>query len=318
MKRKTIGRTLTSSLTSLSESDELSYKDVILASGKKVTFTRTTIPYEIIKEKTFIREEINGREQSSLTPESLKNITDTLSVQQFFPIVGVYRDERIEILDGSRRRAAALLIKKPLDAIVTSDDISIQDAHQLVKDIQTAKEYSLREVGLRLKCLLKSGLTQKEIAKQEGLSESKVTRALQAANISTPLISIIPFQSELSFSDYNVLLNIDNKLKELQYSVNEFVLMVKNDIDAIKLKGLPPDENKKLIISALRKYSDDFFEENKSKPLITPLWTFGDKNKFARKKQSARRFCYEFNRLPVELQHELDQAISQILHKHLK
>lgn len=318
MKRKTIGRTLTSSLISLSESDELSYKDVILASGKKVTFTRTIIPYDVIKEKTFVREEVNGREQSSLTPESLKSITDTLSIQQFFPIVGVYRDDGIEILDGSRRRAAALLIKKPLDAILTNEDISAQDAHQLVKDIQTAKEYSLREIGLRLKCLLNSGLSQKEIAKLEGLSESKVTRALQAANISASLISIIPFQSELSFSDYNVLLGIDNRLKELQYPINEFILMVKNDIDTIKLKGLAPDESKKLIMLILRKHSDDFFEGNKNKPLITPLWTFGDKNKFARKKQSARRFCYEFNRLPVELQYELDQAIARVLNKHLK
>jgi len=42
----------------------------------------------------------------------------------------------------------------------------------------------------------------------EGLSQAKVTRALQAAAVPQELISLFPVQSELSFSDYKILLEI--------------------------------------------------------------------------------------------------------------
>ena len=52
--------------------------------------------------------------------------------------------------------------------------------------------------------------------------------------------------------------------------------------------------------------------------LTTPLWEFGDKNRYARKKTRGRAFSYEFNRLPADLQSEIDAAIAVVLAKHLK
>lgn len=60
------------------------------------------------------------------------------------------------------------------------------------KDIQTAKEHNIREIGLRLLSLKESGLNQKEIAEQEGLSQAKVTRAVQAATVPQELIDLPP------------------------------------------------------------------------------------------------------------------------------
>ncbi len=67
--------------------------------------------------------------------------------------------------------------------MVTSDKLTAEEARQLAKDIQTAKEHNIREIGLRLLSLKESGLNQKEIAEQEGLSQAKVTRAIQAATV---------------------------------------------------------------------------------------------------------------------------------------
>ncbi len=76
------------------------------------------------------------------------------------------------------------------------------------------KNITFREIGLRLLALKESGFNQKEIAELEGLSQAKVTRALQAAAVPQDLIALFPVQSELSFSDYKILLEVNEKLSE--------------------------------------------------------------------------------------------------------
>ena len=95
--------------------------------------------------------------------------------------------------------------------MVTEEHLSADEARQLAKDIQTAKEHNLREIGLRLIALKESGFNQKEIAELEGLSQAKVT-GLQAAAVPQDLISLFPVQSELSFSDYKLLLEVNENL----------------------------------------------------------------------------------------------------------
>ncbi|ELM3737423.1 ParB/RepB/Spo0J family partition protein [Edwardsiella piscicida] len=319
-KRKTIGRTFTTpSLTpSVAVEGADSFSQVFtLASGKRARFTRVVIPYHEIETQTFVEQETNGREQAALTPASLQSITRTLVMQQFFPVIGIRRKEQIEILDGSRRRAAALLVERPLDAMVTEDEISVQDARQLAQDIQTAKEHNLREIGLRLQSLRNSGLTQKEIAKQEGLSEAKVTRALQAASVPSSLLAVFPVQSELSFPDYKVLLDIDNKLQLSSYTSEQFVALLQDELCEIQSKALTPDESKYLIMTLFRKHSHELTDSERTKPVVTPLWDFNDKNRYARKKQNGRVFSYEFNRLSTEVQSALDEAIQAVLAAHL-
>ena len=117
--------------------------------------------------------ETNGRDQSGLTPESLRDIIRTIKLQQFFPAIGVKRGDRIEILDGSRRRAAALHCKTGLDVLVTDVAISAEEARRLAQDIQTAREHNLREVGMRLLSLKDSGLSQKRLRKLKGCHRQK-------------------------------------------------------------------------------------------------------------------------------------------------
>lgn len=44
------------------------------------------------------------------------------------------------------------------------------------------------------------GMSQKDIAAKEGLSQAKVTRALRAASAPEELVALFPVQSELTFS----------------------------------------------------------------------------------------------------------------------
>lgn len=53
--------------------------------------------------------------------------------------------------------------------MVTDELLSADEARHLAKDIQTAKEHNLREIGLRLMALKASGFNQKEIAETGGI-----------------------------------------------------------------------------------------------------------------------------------------------------
>ncbi|WP_413503155.1 ParB family protein [Serratia proteamaculans] len=319
-KRQTIGRTFTAPVMNNTLEAE-SFKQVFtLSSGRKAVFTKVTVPAADVETKTFVLQEVNGRDQSALTPESLKDIMRTIALQQFFPAIGVRQGDRIEILDGSRRRASAMLKRVGLDVLVTDEVLSVTEARKLAQDIQTAREHNIREVGMRLLTLKQSGLTQKEIAEAEGLSQAKVTRALQAASVSAELLSLFPVQSELSFPDYKVLIAAEALLARNKRLASELVDNIRSQISDICVQdSLASDEVKNKIIVAIREEATLLGEQTQKDAVVTiPLWQFSDKNRYARKKIRGRMFSYEFNRVSTELQNAIDKAINDVLAKNLE
>ncbi|WP_305817485.1 ParB family protein [Photobacterium leiognathi] len=311
-KRKTIGRKL-----STQTSTSFVNQTFTLSSGKKATFELKTIPAETLAQDTYVDLLTNGRDQSALTPESLIDITRTITLQQFFPAIGRYVDGKIEILDGSRRRAAALEMQVGLNILVTDTEINTEDARQLALDIQTAKEHNLREVGLRLLLLRSSGLNQTEIANTQKLSKAKVTRAIQAASVPSMMLNVFPIQSELVYNDYKTLLDIATLFEKKQLDVDSLVNTVSDEIDNVS-EQLESDELTKLALKLYREHSAIMVDKPKAeKAKVVALWKFDDKNKYARKRNKERDFSYEFSRLPKNLQEELDLVIMETLKKHL-
>lgn len=318
--RQTIGRTFSAPVLNSESSSEEFTQIFTLSSGRKVRFTRTTIPASEVESVTFVVQENNGRDQSALTPESLKDITRSLGLQQFFPAIGVRGREGVEILDGSRRRAAALICGCGLDVLLTDDALTSSEARALAKDIQTAREHNIREVGLRLQTLKSAGLSQKEIAESEGLSQATVTRALQAASVSAELISVFPVQAVLSFTDYKTLLATEELLSVKGVDLND---LLANLVDVMKDiredASLADDEVKSLLIAEMKKEAAVIAQPaSREKTITKTLWQFGDKNRFARKKTKGRTFSYEFNRLSPDVQSALDEAIEKVLKNHLQ
>jgi len=318
-KRATIGRTFNPSALSDTSSDSSLEQIFTLSSGRRAIFTLQTVPANEVESKTFVVQETNGRDQSGLTPESLKDITSTIRLQQFFPCIGIQREQGIEVIDGSRRRAAAVICHSALNIMVTKSAISADEARKLAKDIQTAKEHNIREVGLRLMALKNTGMSQKEIAQNEGLSEAKVTRAIQAASVSSLLISVFPVQSELGFADYKALGNLEALLNSKELSVESLLDATAPEINMVLADALlAEDEIKNRIIKILARETASMASvTSKDKAVVTNLWSFPDKDRFARKRSKGRMFIYEFNRLPKELQDELDEAMAKVLQKHL-
>lgn len=318
-KRKTIGRQLNTQASMVEMAGTDRSQVFILKTGRKITFRFVRVPASDVESKTFVNQETNGRDQLALTKESLKSIIQTIKFQQFFPCIGIQQCERIEILDGSRRRASAIYVHTGLDVMVTDEHVSADEARYLAKDIQTAKEHNLREIGLRLMALKESGFNQKEIAELEGLSQAKVTRALQAAAVPQELISLFPVQSELSFSDYKILLEVNEKLSENGLTSEDLIQSV-SDQHYVILSDYerPEDEQKASVLKLISQASQALIAPPpKDKPVISALWSFEEKDKFARKRVKGRTLTYEFSRMSKVVQDELDKAINEVLERNL-
>lgn len=320
-KRKTIGRTLSASpLPQMSNEKERYSQRFMLKSGQSALFYLEHISADDLAEKTFVRFLVNGRDQNALTPESLADITRTIKIQQFFPAIGFRKHGKIEILDGSRRRAAALLCDVGLNVLVTDLEISAEDARQLAAEIQTAKEHNLREVGLRLLQLRDKGMSQKEIALYENLSAAKVTRAIQAASVAEYLVLLFPVQAELSYADYKFLLKIESLIQTKNLLGDEIVYNVNKTInELLDKRQVTSDELKKMILAALKNITENLATNKRIEgSKVIPLWVFEDKNMYARKRVKGRGFSYEFNRLPKQLQEKLDNTIQLLMNEYFE
>ena len=289
-------------------------KTFTLKSGKQAKFVKTVVLSGEIESKTFVDTSVNGRDQAMLSRESVSDISRTIKLQQFFPAIGREVNGRIEILDGTRRRAACLYNNVKFEILVTKDDIDLTDARQLAKDIQTAREHSLRELGKRLAVTYGSSMTKEEIALAENISSAKVTRAFQAASVPDEMISVFPVINDISLSDYQFLLKVSEEANYKKMPVKELMEKVRQ-----KLMTLPdyPSIDKSKILAVLRAESKELTSRPTKTIETEKLRDFADRNQFARKKTDSKKrlVVYEFSRISNEVQSEIDEAIRRILEK---
>lgn len=292
-----------------------------LASGQTATFTELALTYEQVKNDTVVAFDVNGRDQSLLTKESLLDL-NSLSFQQFYPAVGREIDGKIDILDGSRRRAWFLLQPDRVShfrVLVTQDDVSLSDAKALAKQLQTAKEHNQREIGLQCKALMDSeSCTQEQVANLLGMSRQAVGRAIKAANIDAALIALFPVVNELSHTDYSVLDKVMKTFQNNSLSLFEFINKIEQKLADAQLEPTLQSTKEWLIkmiksdlkVAVARQASDS------EDVTVTTLKPYSSKGMFARKRVKGRNFSYEFGRLPKSLQQALDKAIANVLDDH--
>ncbi|WP_252401027.1 ParB/RepB/Spo0J family partition protein, partial [Escherichia coli] len=133
------------------------------------------------------------------------------------------------VLDGSRRRAACIFSGAKFEILVTEDEISLEDARQLAKDIQTAREHTLREIGQRYQFMYANGMSKDEIARVEDVSPASVSRAFQAASVPAEMVELFPVINELSLADYQLLLKISEDLDSKGVPLSDLLGKVQAD-----------------------------------------------------------------------------------------
>lgn len=311
-----LGRQLGNSSFSKKLNETGNERVFVLKSGNEARFNLINILHDDIETQTYVDNAVNGRDQAFLTPESVSDIARTIRLQQFFPAIGREVEGRIEVLDGSRRRAACLFNDTSFEVLVTKDELSLTDARQLAIDIQTAKEHTLRELGKRLQLMYPDEMNKSEIAELEGLSAAKVTRAYQAAAVPDEMIAVFPTVSELSISDYQTLLDIAEKAQVQNVSIEELTAAVRERIGSDVTYTSDDPSVKTKIIGYFRAENANTKTTRGSKRVVTEkIAEFKDKKQFARKKTDSEKrvVTYEFSRLPASYQAELDAAVRAVI-----
>lgn len=295
-----------------------------LLSGASATFSELTLSYEQVRDDTFVTFDVNGRDQSMLTPESLTDL-DSLSHQQYYPAVGREINGKIDVLDGSRRRAWFLLQQGKVPTfrlLVTKESISLTDAKGLAKQLQSAKEHNQREIGLQCQRLMDAeNLTQLEVAQIMGISRPAVGRALRTAHVDPRLIQLFPIVNDLSHTDYAVLDKVMAHFKtQPDQALSSFIEIIQDlvvNAQAEPAYASVKEQTIELLKSQL-KLAEKKISKSNTDTIIHHLATFQSKGMYARKKVRGRNFSYEFGRLSNSIQEELDVAIKAVLSKHNK
>lgn len=289
-----------------------------LASGATATFSEATLSYEQVRDSTYVTFDVNGRDQALLNADSLQDL-DSLAFQQFYPAVAREVNGKLDVLDGSRRRAWFLLQNGEVDIfriLVTKDDISLSDAKALAKQLQTAKEHNLREIGQQCLSLEKANpkITQAEVAAQLGMSQAGVSKALKAAKVDERLVKLFPVANDLSHTDYALL----NKVMEV-YEFEDELLSLINDLTekVVIIQAEYSREERKSAITKVIKAELQIAKDmkNKAQVSVTNLATFDSSGIYARKRIKGRNFSYEFGRLSLDIQQQLDAAVADVLKK---
>lgn len=288
-----------------------------LASGAVVVFSEVTLSLEQVKAMTIVSFEINGRDQSFLNEQSLSDL-NSMAAQQYYPAVGYEVDGKIDVLDGSRRRAWFLNNAKPEDrfrVLVSKEKISLSDAKSLARQLQSAKEHSLREIGLQCLELKKENpeIKQSEIADVLGMSQSGVSKALKAAQVHVDLVRLFPDLSELGHADYTFLNSVEQSFSDDE--LGAFIELVSEQSCNIQAEYSGSDY-KEAMIALMKDVLKSGQDKPKNPAKVTKLAEFSQKQAFARKRVKGRDFSYEFRQVPKALQKELDAAIAEVLKKH--
>ncbi|MDK9793858.1 ParB family protein [Vibrio sp. D431a] len=310
-----------------------------LANDQEVIFDLLTIPSDQIEALTEVHPS-NERDPNALTEESLQDIIPSLSDKgNLFPAIANKSPEtdKIQLMDGSRRRKSCIISGKPLRIYVARTQITHAEARYISQISRRVKTHSYYELGLvrleEFESLDEKGNRKFEEKKDyarylfgETYTDSEyqtLLSQLKFAEIPLSLISIIPDYNGLAVNKYKSVYKVSNSLLELAAKEETNVdVVIKNFLGTISKEVSEINDETKLdtkkkqskIISLLDRSVGSFIKAPpKFENIVTPLVTFTQAHKFVRKIQTKSTIQFEFKRIPDSKIKEVEEAIRKII-----
>lgn len=195
-----------------------------LQNGRKVEFKRITIPAGQVETLTYAHA-LNKRIADELTRASLENMINSISRQQYQPVIAQLVDGKYATLDGTRRRQSSIFASVGLDILYCEEDLTNAEVKSLSKELQTAKEHSVRDNGRAFALSLSEdpNKTQEDIAEQEGFSQGYVSKALKAWAIPQEIINLFEYPSDLTLQQFAEITKVLEFIVEKKISMDEVV-----------------------------------------------------------------------------------------------
>lgn len=222
-KRRPIGRSVDLEVVS----PPLGEVVYVLSSGRKVSFFRIHIEAEQVEALTYPHE-MNKRIAEDLTRPSLELLISSISIQQYQPVIAQKIEGKYAAMDGSRRRQSAIFAGVGLDVLYCDEELTKAEVKSLSKELQSAKEHSIRENGREFFSLINDNpdLSQEQIAEMTGFSQGYVSVALKAWEIPQSLVDLYEHPGDITKAQFKELekvlkhmLSVDMSLEDLFSSI---------------------------------------------------------------------------------------------------
>ena len=308
--------------TAIGSPDGVRLRTLTLSSGKKINLRLHTFNgVDEIEQKTRI-DNSNIREQSWLNKQSLSDILPTIATIQLYPAIGYFDKDSILIVDGSRRRAAAIfsdcgyvveVSDQPLTKSEAVEIIGISDKKKKFTDFEWGKFYTIK--------LKSSKLTQKAFSKQEGISEATISRYINAYNVDNRLYNLFLDKDSInSVADSQRLIKIFKSINssESGIDIDDFVNDTNNLIENKLNQCYTPDYHKNLVFDCLEEIlkTQQAAKVGRKKKKLEPIALFsGSKNnEFIRyKDDSPHKATIILSRIDIKKRDKIKELIQKIM-----
>lgn len=221
-----IGRSIGELSPFSSNSQQAVSYEYTLHNGRKVMFQKVIVPADQVETLTFAHD-MNKRIAADLTRASLSLLINSIARQQYQPVIAQRIKGKYAALDGTRRRQAAIFAGVGLEILFCDEELMPAEVKALSKELQTAKEHSIRDNGRVFATLLSDDpmKTQAEIAELEGFTQGYVSKALQAWEIPQEIINLFEFPSDLTFSQFAEISKIIKVIIGKKIPLEEIILL---------------------------------------------------------------------------------------------
>ena len=300
--------------------NELQCRTLTLSSGKLIKLRLQTFTgKDEIEHKTCI-DSSNIREQSWLNTQSLSDILPTIATIQLYPAIGYYSKGSILIVDGSRRRAAAIISNCSFIVEVSDQPLSKQEAKEIVDISDKKKKFTDFEWGKFYTTKMdKSELSQKDFSKLEGISESTMSRYINAYRVDDMLYSLFIDRATInSVADSQRLIKIFKSINSTEHCVDEFVVDVHDLIEEKVDQCESIDEHKGLVFdcleSMLKKVQSSKVGRKKKNLEPISLFNGSKNNEFIRyQDDSPHKSTIVLSRISVEKRDKIKEYIQKVM-----
>ncbi|RSD30472.1 ParB/RepB/Spo0J family partition protein [Vibrio pectenicida] len=225
-----------------------------LASGITVDLKLHSFTGKASIESSTAVDSSNIRIQDLLNDESLKDILSSIEVGQLYPAIGYMENGIVKIVDGSRRRKAAMIKDCTFSVEVADSKISLKDAEEIVRISEQKRKLSYIEWGKYYQAKLDSHVypNAKCLAEKEGISTGYVSLCLNAAKLPEEIIDVFIDLSLVSTQkDTRALVEIANILRNNELSPKDFINNIQDELSDVLSKSNTPEEHTEMVLAVL-------------------------------------------------------------------
>ena len=235
---------------------ESSTRSITLSSGKVIQLIFQSVEGKNNIESMTKVDDGNIRDQELLSEGSLTDILSSIENIQLYPAIGYESQGIINIVDGSRRRKAAMIKNCRYTIEVTKTPLTKKEAEEIVHLSEQKKKLTYIEWGKFYQSKLdhKLYLNTKEMIEAEKISAGLMSLYLNSAQIPSSLLALFIDNSLISTQKHTKqLIGIHNGLNHAGITCNEFIQKCQNSLVSVLDSATNPEEHTELVFSILNR-----------------------------------------------------------------